>query len=271
MTERIFRSAIEALVGRSWSAPASWLSTAFFWPMTWLTIDRLMLIGTSSVIRRDQRGPLVGPVLERLADQLLGRRVDQDQEAALGLGEELHQGVDDLGRDGVDLQVAGEVPGDLEDRLELDLGLDGAGQRAGPRGVERVQGARGLVAAPSVTAISSESDRRLAGRVLGDVGEEDELDVADLDLVVGRQDGGGSSGSSFRPLRKVKFREWRSTRAKRSPALRISACLRLTPVESRMTWHSWSRPMTNGSALISMSWPAGSGLTFFRTAMRATP
>ncbi len=48
ITERIFRSAIDALVGRFWSEPASWLSTAFFWPSTWLTIDRLMLIGTSS-------------------------------------------------------------------------------------------------------------------------------------------------------------------------------------------------------------------------------
>ena len=49
MTERIFRSAIDALVGRSLSLPASWLSTARFWPMTKLTIERLTLIGTSSV------------------------------------------------------------------------------------------------------------------------------------------------------------------------------------------------------------------------------
>ena len=57
MTERIFRSAIDALVGRFLSLPASWLSTAFFWPRTWLTIDRLMLIGTSSsgTGRRERR------------------------------------------------------------------------------------------------------------------------------------------------------------------------------------------------------------------------
>ena len=35
-------------MGRFLSSPASWLSTAFFWPSTWSTIDRLMLVGTSS-------------------------------------------------------------------------------------------------------------------------------------------------------------------------------------------------------------------------------
>ena len=34
MTERIFKSEIEALLGRFLSSPASWLSTAFFWPST---------------------------------------------------------------------------------------------------------------------------------------------------------------------------------------------------------------------------------------------
>ena len=48
MTERIFKSAIEALFGRLVSAPASWLSTAFFWPSTWSTMDRLILVGISS-------------------------------------------------------------------------------------------------------------------------------------------------------------------------------------------------------------------------------
>ena len=77
MTERIFRSAIEALVGRFLSLPASWLSTAFFWPRTWLTSDRLMLIGTSSSgTAAAERRPAAGPVLERLADQPLGLRVD---------------------------------------------------------------------------------------------------------------------------------------------------------------------------------------------------
>ena len=60
MTERIFRSAIEALVGRFLSEPASWLSTAFFWPSTWLTIDRLMLIGTSSAGTAVEKGDRFG-------------------------------------------------------------------------------------------------------------------------------------------------------------------------------------------------------------------
>ena len=140
ITERILRSAIEALVGRFLSAPASWLRTAFFWPRTWLTIDRLMLIGTSSAGMLVENMRLAaGPVLEGLADQPLGLGVDEDQEEALGLGEQLHQRVEDLGRDGVDLELGREVAGDLEDRLELDLGLDQARHGARARGVERVK------------------------------------------------------------------------------------------------------------------------------------
>ena len=60
MTDRILRSAIDALVGRFLSAPASWLRTAFFCPSTWLTIDRLMLMGTSSAGMIDREDRLLG-------------------------------------------------------------------------------------------------------------------------------------------------------------------------------------------------------------------
>ena len=87
ITERIFRSAIEALVGRFLSVPASWLSTAFFWPSTWLTIDRLMLIGISSAgTVVEKSGPPAGPVAERLADQPLGLGVDEDRKSRSAWG-----------------------------------------------------------------------------------------------------------------------------------------------------------------------------------------
>ncbi len=55
MTERILRSAMEALVGRFTSLPASWLSTAFFWPITWFSSDRLMESWPSSAGTRVNR------------------------------------------------------------------------------------------------------------------------------------------------------------------------------------------------------------------------
>ena len=46
--------------------------------------------------RREDAAPPAGPVLERLADQPLGFGIDQDQEEPLGLGEQLHQRIEDL-------------------------------------------------------------------------------------------------------------------------------------------------------------------------------
>ena len=125
-----------------------------------------MLIGTSSAgTLVEKSGFAAGPVLEGLADQPLGLGVDEDQEEPLGLGEQLHQRVEDLGGDGVDLQLAGEVAGDLEDRLELDLGLDHARHGARARGVEDVK-LGGLV----VLALVDDHD--LARVLGGPVGRE---------------------------------------------------------------------------------------------------
>ena len=212
ITERILRSAIEALVGRSWSAPASWLRTAFFWPITWLTIDRLMLIGTSSVNVRHQRGPPVGPVLERLADQPLG-----------GSGRiRIRNPRSDCGKRSIRASmILGATVSIFRslDRLREISRIarsftSGFGRRWPSSWSARRRACGGRWTSSSVPPSSHGSSRRagsagLTGlRVLGGVGEEDELDVADLDLVVGRQDRrGDSSGSSFRPLRNVKFLE----------------------------------------------------------------
>ena len=83
--------------------------------------------------------PPSGAAAEGLADQPLGVGIDEDQEEPLGLGKELHQRIEDPRADLVDLQLGGEVAGDLEDGLELHLGLHQAGHRTGARGVQRVQ------------------------------------------------------------------------------------------------------------------------------------
>ena len=82
------RSAIDALVGRFLSAPASWLKTAFFCPSTWLTIDRLMLIGISSAGTLSRSIDfLAGRYLNALRIEPLGVGVDEHQEEAFGLRE----------------------------------------------------------------------------------------------------------------------------------------------------------------------------------------
>ena len=110
ITERILRSAIDALVGRFLSAPASWLRTAFFCPSTWLTIDRLMLIGISSAgMTVEKIDFLAGRYLKALRIEPLGFGVDEHQEEAFGLGEELHERIEDLGCDRVDLELGRKV------------------------------------------------------------------------------------------------------------------------------------------------------------------
>src|SRR5215212_8488671 len=66
----------------------------------------------------------------------------------------------------------------------------------------------------------------------------------------------------------VLFRDRRSARKKASPSRRSSACRRLTPLGSRMMWHSGDRPMTITSLLSSMICPAGSPVTRLRIAMQ---
>ena len=180
MNERMRRSAIEALVGRFRSLPASWLSTAFFWFRTLLMIVRLMLSRDSSppAAERAAAGAAVrAGLVEGLPDRRLGLPVlQQDQEHALGLREDAHQRVEDLRGDGVELQRARQVAGDLQDRPELR-----------PRGTARSD-ARSVREASSVRMVESSS--RPPGRPMvrsgaggGTAVVEDHLHVADVDPV----------------------------------------------------------------------------------------
>src|SRR5438309_2049059 len=62
---------------------------------------------------------------------------------------------------------------------------------------------------PSVTAIASETTGGFLGGALGTLGKKTNSTTQILILSLAARIGGGSLGSSFRPLRKVKFREWR--------------------------------------------------------------
>ncbi len=185
ITERILRSAIDALVGRFLSAPASWLRTAFFWPSTWLTIDRLMLIGISSAgMTVEKIDFLAGRYLNalRISRLVSGSTSTRKSRSAWGKSSMSESRI--LGATVSILSSVERLRADLEDRLELDLGLDHARHGARTRGVERVQ-MRGVV----VFTLGDDHDVAgfLGGAVRRQLRVKQELDVADIDPVSGRQ------------------------------------------------------------------------------------
>ena len=183
MTERIFKSEIEALLGEV-LVVAGVLAQHRLLLAEHVVNDRPadarrdLVLGYGSIERRT----LLGAVLESLTHQSLARGILQHQEEPLGTGKDLHQGVEDLGGDGVDPQLVGETSGDLEDRFELHLGTNRAGHRARARGFEceEVRIFRAVALGDHHEVGGGFWILRL-GRLDGVV---DELDAADADPVV---------------------------------------------------------------------------------------
>ena len=128
---------------------------------------------------------LGGPVLEGLADEPLGFRVDEHQEEAFGLGEKLHERIEDLGRDRVDLELGREVAR-LISRIALSLtsGLTMLAM-ALEREASSVWRWGASWFSPSVTIMMSPGS--LEGPSAGKLRVKQELDVADIDPVARRQ------------------------------------------------------------------------------------